>query len=78
MYWLNLLNPRMWISAGITTVLALIPVGLLWESAVEWLALPIFLALLLLMSGVPAQCPHCRRRVKIAASRCAHCGLEVQ
>lgn len=77
MYWLNLFNPRMWFSAGITTVLALIPVGLVSESAVEILALPIFATLLGMMCWVPAQCPHCRRRVKIAATRCSRCGFEV-
>jgi tRNA(Ile2) C34 agmatinyltransferase TiaS len=73
----NLLNPRMWFSAGVTTILALVPVGLVYEPAVEVLALPIFVVLMLLMCGVPAQCPQCRRRVKIAASRCPHCGVEI-
>lgn len=75
---LNLLNPRMWFSAGVTTMLACIPIGLLYEPAVRWVAVPLFVVLLVAMTGVPAQCPQCRRRLKVAASRCPHCGVEVQ
>lgn len=74
---LNLLNPRMWFSAGITTVLALVPVGMVYEPAIKWLAVPIFLALMVLMCAIPAQCPFCRKRVKIGATRCSRCGSEV-
>lgn len=77
MNWLNLLNPRMGFSAGITTILACIPIGLVYQPAVQVLALPIFVILLVMMCGVPAQCPQCRKRVKIAASRCSHCGVQV-
>ncbi len=77
-YWLNLLNPRMWMSAGFTAILAGIPAVLIWEPLAAPVVVTVFFAMLALMSLNPPSCPHCRKRVKIGATTCRGCGQQVQ
>lgn len=76
--WGNLFNPRMWLSAGVTAFLALIPIAYLAPDAAGPVFFVVFFAALALMALNPAKCPRCGRRIKVGADTCRSCGANMQ
>ena len=63
-------------------MLAPIALALLWQDAPEWLLTASFVVVLgafvaaWATGRIALRCPYCRKRVKIGATHCHHCGRE--
>jgi hypothetical protein len=78
--WGNVVHMRFWFGAVIAYVIGAIPgvlVGVDALAVVGGIALALLSMYLNLQRGQVYQCPHCRKRVKLGATHCHHCGLPV-
>jgi hypothetical protein len=70
--WQNLFSFRFWIVSLLGAALVSTLTGL------DWLTIPLWFAFAgyWLFFGKSLYCPACRKRIKMGADRCHHCGYE--
>lgn len=70
---------RVLLGCGLVAALVGALLSLVWEP-LSYGAVPVFVALwigVVLNDDTVVRCPHCRKRVKVGASTCHRCGLDV-
>lgn len=74
----NVISPRVWISAGFTGFGAGVLAGFIWEPMIVPVFAVVSIAMLIMLClGNPVKCPECYKRVKVGAKRCHKCGTEL-
>jgi hypothetical protein len=79
MQWRNLFSSRAWITALTLPIIAFYVLGAVWKP-LGYVAGILLLVLCLAWLVSPENvlyCPYCKKRVKVGASACHHCGRSV-
>jgi hypothetical protein len=78
--WANLFSIRALIGSALVALIPAVPAGLLWPPLGTAAFIVAFVLAHLFIQMAPERvlyCPHCRKRVKMDATTCHHCGQRV-
>jgi hypothetical protein len=76
-----LLSIRVWLGSFVAALIAATLLSMVSETLGVWLFWPIWILLLLAAmfnDDLVLYCPYCRKRVKMGADSCHHCGRPVK